>query len=394
VRLLHTSDWHIGRALHRTSLLDAQASFVDFLVELVVAERIDVVLIAGDLYDRAIPPSDAVTLFGEALARLHATGAGVVAISGNHDSAERLDFASSLLATTGIHVRCAAASIATPVLFHDADGPVAFYAIPYLEPDLRWQALGADGPRHRAVLDAAMGLVRADLAAHRRPRSVVLAHGFVGGDHPPDECASERNVSIGGSALVPTSVFDGVDYVALGHLHGRQSPAATITYSGTPLAYSFSEASHTKSVSIVELSADGSITLMPVPTPVTRRLATVRARLDDVLTNPSFSEYEDAFLAVTLLDELRPREPIAQLRARFPHVLTLDFEAPTSVVSGLSYTTRLRGLGDYETAERFVADVRGTPATDAEQALLHRAVEQARVAAEADTAQVVSEAAG
>jgi exonuclease SbcD len=236
-----------------------------------------------------------------------------------------------------------------------------------------------------------MDQVRADVASHSRRRSVVLAHGFVGGDHPPDECESERNVSIGGSALVPTSVFHGVDYVALGHLHRRQSPAPTITYSGTPLAYSFSEAGDTKSVSIVDLAADGSVTVTPVPTPVGRRLATVRATLDDLLTNPSFSEYEDAFLAVTLLDEIRPREPVTQLRSRFPHVLTLSFDLPTTTTSGASYTARLHGLDDHAIAERFVADVRGTPATEAEQALLRRAIEQARVASEADPRGTISE---
>jgi len=386
VRLLHTSDWHIGRTLHRTSLLEAQATFIDFLLELVVAESIDAVLIAGDLYDRAIPPTDAVALFGEALGRLHAAGVPVVAISGNHDSAERLDFATGLLAPAGIHLRSSVSRVAEPVVLTDEHGPVAIYAIPYLEPDLRWRALEAEQPRHAAVLHAAMTRVRADLAARSGTRSVVLAHAFVAGSGEVDECDSERDVSIGGTPLIPVAVFDGVDYVALGHLHGRQSPAATVTYSGTPIAYSFSEAGHTKSVSIVDLAADGSVAITPVPTPVTRRLATVRATLHELLADPAHADLEDAFLAVTLTDAVRPREPMEQLRARFPFVLTLGHEPPASARPTGTYTERLANRTDLEIALQFVAEMRATPAHPDEEALLRDAVEQVRVASESDPA--------
>jgi len=383
VRLLHTSDWHIGRALHRTSLLDAQATFIDFLLDVVAAEGIDAVLIAGDLYDRAIPPNDAVALFGDALHRLHLAGVPVIAITGNHDSAERLDFGAPLLATAGIHVCCSIDQLTAPVVLDDRHGPVAFYPVPYLEPDLRWRSLEAEGPRHAAVLHAAMGRVRTDLATRANTRSVVLAHAFVRGHADVDVCDSERDVTIGGTAEVPATVFDGVDYVALGHLHGRQSPAAHVTYSGTPLAYSFSEAHHTKSVSIVDLAADGSVAITPLPTPVPRRLATVRATLDELLTHARFADLEGTYLAVTLTDDHRPRDPMDRLRTRFPHVLTLGHEPESTEATAGTYTERLRGLSDLEISVQFVHDLRGVPATPDEELLLRQAMEQIRMANDA-----------
>src|SRR5690349_24035550 len=135
VRLLHTSDWHLGRSFHREDLLGAQARFVDHLVDTVRSERVDAVLVTGDVYDRALPSVDAVALFDEALARLAGTGARVVLISGNHDSARRLGFGSALIDRAGVHLRTDVAAAHVPVLLDDPDGPVAVYAVPYLEPD-------------------------------------------------------------------------------------------------------------------------------------------------------------------------------------------------------------------------------------------------------------------
>ncbi len=278
MRILHTGDWHLGRTLLGADLLEHQAAFADWLVETVRSRAVDLVVIAGDVYDRAIPPVDAVRILSRTLERLAGT-ATVVLTPGNHDSAPRLGFGAGVM---GERVRILAepAGIGTPVLLDDPDGPVAVYGIPYLHPDLTRYAL-ADLPdeplarSHHAVLGAAMQRVRADLADRPGTRSVVVAHAFVGGAEPSD---SEQDIRVGGVDQAPASVFDGVDYVALGHLHGPQrvGDGDRIRYAGSPLAFSFGERHQRKSVTLVELDAAGAVTVELVPTPVPRRLVDVR----------------------------------------------------------------------------------------------------------------------
>jgi exonuclease SbcD len=377
VRLLHTSDWHLGRSFHREDLLGAQARFVDHLVDTVRSERVDAVLVSGDVYDRALPSVDAVALFDDTLARLAGTGARVVLISGNHDSARRLGFGSGLIDRAGIHLRTDVAAAHRPVLLDDPAGQVAVYAVPYLEPDAVRLELGCDERSHAAVLSAAMERVRADLDRRPGSRSVVLAHAFVTGGQGSD---SERDITVGGAAAVPTSTFDGVDYAALGHLHGAQRLSDRVRYSGSPIAYSFSEEHHTKQLLLVELGRDpGSIPRVEVvPTPVGRRLARISGRLDDLLTGDRWATVADHYLQVTLTDPTRPREPMERLRQRFPHVLVLGF-APEGAAGDRapSYAARLRGRSDLEVADDFVTHVRG-PAEPAETALLADAFEDVR----------------
>jgi exonuclease SbcD len=277
MRILHTADWHLGRSFHGESLLAAQAAAIDHTVETARAARVGAVVLAGDVYDRALPPVDAVRLADEALRRLSEI-CPVVVISGNHDSAPRLGFGSGLLARAGLHLRTDPRRLADPVVLA---GGACIYGIPYLEPDLARGPLGCDGRGHGAVLDAAMGHVRADLA--RRPagtRAVVVAHAFVAG---AEACESERDLAVGGAASVSAATFAGADYVALGHLHGPQRigpRGGWARYSGSPVAFSFSEARHRKSLALVDLDA-GDVELAEVP--VTRPLAVLRGTLDALL---------------------------------------------------------------------------------------------------------------
>jgi exonuclease SbcD len=379
MRLLHTSDWHLGRSFHREGLLGAQADFVDFLVGVVQSEGIDAVLISGDLFDRALPPVDAVTLAGEALRRIAAAGARVVAISGNHDSARRLGFASDLIAAGGVHLRTDPSLCDRPVLIGDDHGPVAVYALPYLEPEVVREALHVDVGGHEAVLGAAMQRVRTDLATQAAgTRSIVLSHAFVYGGQA---CDSERDISVGGVAVVPTTAFDGVDYVALGHLHGRQALSDSIRYSGSPMAYSFSEAQHTKGCWLVDLGADGSVTVEPIDAPVPRPLAQLRGRLDALLAGPELSAYEQCWLHVTVTDAIRPAEPMERLRSRFPHTLVLAFEPEGAAAESTStYAARVQGRSDLDVALGFVEHVRQRAATESERLLLDDAFAAVRAA--------------
>jgi exonuclease SbcD len=377
VRLLHTSDWHLGRSFHRVGLLDAQAAVLDHLVEVVRSERVDAVVVAGDVYDRALPAVDAVEVLDDVLDRLVATGATVLVTSGNHDSAQRLGFGARRSARAGLHLRTRAELAADPVLVEDRHGPVALYGLPYLEPSLAAERLGAERS-HRGVLTAAMDAVRADLA--RRPvgtRSVVAAHAFVTGAVASD---SERDISVGGVGAVPADVFAGVDYAALGHLHGRQQVAHGVRYSGSPLAYSFSEHAHVKGSWLVELGADGLERVDEVAAPVPRRLALLRGTLDELLTDPRHAAAEDAWCQVVLTDAQRPAEPMERLRRRFPHTLALSFEPVGAPRDEASYAERVRGLDDLDLCCSFLSHVRGRDAADDERAVLAAALEQGRLA--------------
>ncbi|MFI9650358.1 exonuclease SbcCD subunit D [Streptomyces sp. NPDC052040] len=377
MRLLHTSDWHLGRAFHRVNMLDAQAAFVDHLVATVREREADAVVVSGDVYDRAVPPLAAVELFDDALHRLADLGVPTVMISGNHDSARRLGVGAGLLDRAGIHLRTEPAACGTPVVLADAQGDVAFYGLPYLEPALVKDEFCVTGAGHEAVLAAAMDRVRADLAA--RPagtRSVVLAHAFVTGGEPSD---SERDITVGGVAAVPAAVFAGVDYAALGHLHGCQTITERVRYSGSPLPYSFSEARHRKSMWLVDLGADGSVTADRVDCPVPRPLARIRGALEELLADPELAVHEEAWVEATLTDPVRPAEPMARLSARFPHTLSLVFDperAPEDPAA--SYARRLAGRSEQQIAEDFVAHVRGAGPDDRERAVLHDAFDAVR----------------
>ncbi len=391
VRILHTSDWHLGRSFHRVNLLDAQRAFLGHLVRTVREQQVDVVLVAGDVHDRAVPPLGAVALFDEALHRLADLGVPTVMISGNHDSARRLGVGAGLIDRAGIHLRTDPAGVGTPVVLADAHGDVAFYGLPYLEPALVREELGADRPTHTDVLTAAMDRVRADLAA--RPagtRSVVLAHAFVTGGTASD---SERDITVGGVAQVPAAVFDGVDYAALGHLHGCQTITERVRYSGSPLAYSFSEADHRKTMWLVDLGPGGDLTAERIDCPVPRPLARIRGRLDDLLRDPALARHEDAWVEATLTDPHRPDEPMARLAERFPHVLSLVLDPERSPQDPLaSYARRLRDRSDQEIAEDFVAHVRGgLAADDRERGILTAALDHVRLG-ESETGQTTETA--
>jgi DNA repair protein SbcD/Mre11 len=386
MRMLHTSDWHLGRSLHRADLRQAQAAYLDHLVGVVRSEKVGAVLVAGDVYDRAIPPVDAVELCADGLARLRDAGARVVVISGNHDSAGRLGFGSALVDAAGVYLRTRAGAVAKPVMLADRHGPVAVYAVPYLEPDAVRAELppepgnGGAGPGspprgHAGVLGRATACIRADMAARGGVRAVAMAHAWVAGGEASD---SERDISVGGVGRVPAALFGGFSYVALGHLHGQQTLGPTLRYSGSPLPYSFSEARHAKGSWLVELDAGGAVRAERVPAPPFRALNVLTGRLADLLTSAAYGRYEPDFLSVVLTDTSRPEGAMEKLRMRFPHILVLAFEPEGAAADTRSYRARVAGRDELTVATEFVAHVRNSPATPGERQLLEAAMEEAR----------------
>jgi exonuclease SbcD len=379
VRILHTSDWHLGRSFHGVGLLDAQARFLDHLVETVTVEHVDLVVVSGDVYDRALPPVDAIELAGDVLARLAATGVRTVVTSGNHDSPVRLGSHARLADAAGVHLRTRWQDVGRPVVLEDRYGEVAVHGLPYLEPDAVRQAWALPARSHQAALTAAMARVEEDLTS-RRCRSVVMAHAFVAGSPhtapPPSD--SERDISVGGLAITPTSVFSAASYTALGHLHGAATVTDTVRYSGSPLAFSFSEEGHTKGCWLVELGPRGFERADFVPAPVPRRLSRLRGRLEELLTAPQHVCLEDRWLAVTLTDPRRPTLPMERLRRRFPHVLTLAFDPEGRSARPGPVVPHVTGRSDLDVALGFVQEVRELEATTEEALLLQLACDSCR----------------
>ncbi len=363
MRILHTSDWHVGRTFHGVDLLADQARVLGAIAALVAAHHVDVVVLAGDVYDRAVPSGEAVGVCMRALESIRAAGAVIVATSGNHDSAARLGAAASFAAAGGLHLRTRVAELDAPVLLADEHGEVAFYGVPFLEPDTARHALQQPGARtHAAVLGAAMDRVRADRAARSGTRgaglrSVVLAHAFVVG---AEAAGSERSISVGGVETVPATVFDGVDYVALGHLHSPQTLTERVRYSGSPLPYSFGERNHRKAVWLVDLDATGLAKVRELALPVVRGLSEIEGTLPQLLENPEFADAEANYVSAVLTDEVRPLDAMRRLRERFPGAVHLDWRRPAGH-QALRYVERVRGRSDAQVARSFLTDVRSQP---------------------------------
>ncbi|CAM3153847.1 exonuclease SbcCD subunit D [Prescottella defluvii] len=377
MRILHTSDWHIGRTFHGVDLLGDQARVLDSIADTVAAREIDVVVVPGDVYDRSIPSADAVSVCNRGFEAIRAAGAVIVATSGNHDSPVRLGAGAAFAASGGLHLLTRVGDLDTPVLLDDEYGPVAFYGIPYLEPEITRAELDApDARSHAAILDVAMARVRADLDARRAEapglRSVLLAHAFVVGG---EATGSERSISVGGVETVSASAFDGVDYVALGHLHSPQTLAEHVRYSGSPLPYSFGERSHRKSVWIVDVGVDGLGAVERVDLPVVRGLSQLTGTLDELLNDAAFASAEDHYVSAVLTDPLRPVDAMRALQTRFPHAVHMEWQRPEGDPE-LKYRDRVRGHSDLEVAQSFVSDVR-SGATVGEVRLLEQALRSA-----------------
>ena len=386
MRFLHTSDWHLGRQFHQSSLLDEQAAAIDRMVELAVDAAVDAVIVAGDLFDRAIPSTGAVELLDDALVRLRDTGALVVAITGNHDSSTRAGFGDRLMSRAGVTVRADVARLAEPVVVGVGDDAVAVYPVPYLDPLTVGRTAPAvdDAPRrptHQSVLAAAMADVRADRRRRKMP-AVVVAHAFVANfapqldEAPVEESESERPLAVGGTDRVDQSVFRDVTYVALGHLHGQQSwDGGRIAYSGSPLAYSFSEQHHRKGVRLVEVDQGGLRSVEHVELGVGRGLCTLTGTLDDLLVRPEHAHAESLRVRAVLTDPHLPNGAMARLRTRYPHAAEILHQPPERTRELLHRSSaQVRRRQPLDLALDFVAEQWDAEVDPPAAAVLRRAV--------------------
>ncbi len=341
MKILHSADWHLGRYLHGASLLEDQRLILDQFFDLARTEQVDVVVIAGDIYDRAIPPSEAVALLDSVLTRLVVdAGIPTIVIAGNHDSAERIGFGGRIFAQRGLTLRGTLNNL-SPVVLSDAHGEVAFHPLPYVEPLFaRHLPGGEDVTDHQAAMTHLMSLLKAQRVPGQR--NVLVGHAFVTGGSESD---SERPLSVGGSGRVGADSFDGFDFVALGHLHRPQSIGSDrIQYSGSLLKYSFNEVDQAKSVSLVELGADGVPVTKRVALKPRRDLRIITGTLVELLGQPDAVLSRDDYLCAQLTDTSPVLEPMLRLREVYPNILDMQLarqaEGQVGAISGGDHRQR------------------------------------------------------
>lgn len=380
MKVLHTSDWHLGRKFLTKDMHEHQEAFVDWIAITAQDLGIELVVIAGDIFDRSVPPQESVALFEKALMGLSAI-CPVFVIPGNHDSAVRLGYGGSFFAASGVHIQSRTDSMDHPLVVTSPDGTeLAVYGIPYLHPDIH-AAEFAVQRTHTAVLTHAMGVIRADLAHRRDIRSMVVAHAFVTGGSGSE---SERDLEIGGIGDAPSSVFAGVDYTAMGHLHGAQvisSESGVIRYSGSPLPYSFSEEKHVKSVTLIDIPPRGEITTTVIPVPQPAPLVTLRGSIDFLETDSSLEVHIDSWVRCQITDQRRPENAMKRLSQRFNHVLHLVFDPETNSSGDMKSDGGVNARLDpqktppLELAAAFIAHVTNDQVTETERDLMQSAIE-------------------
>ena len=381
MKILHTSDWHLGRTFHRSPLTREHQQFIDELLNYVHAEGIDTLLISGDVYDSTIPTAESTTLLDQALTRLMRAGVQVILSSGNHDSFRRLSYGAAFFEASGVHLRTTIEDATRPVELTDGTLRVHVYAIPYLAPRLHATALGVD-PTHHAVLGTVTDAIRADAAErHARgegaDRIIVMSHATVSDTTGSDIAASadttprsdsERDISVGGIDWVPASLFDGFDYVALGHIHKRFPVTHTIRYSGSPLGFSFSEEHNRNGAYLIELNPGEEPTISSHEWATRVHMKTLRGTMDQLLNSPENSPYEQGYYCrIELTDETLPVGAVDRLRSRYETISHFSYRSTQPATDKPVAAPLTRDADPVETFDQFHQYVRNRPLTSEER---------------------------
>lgn len=311
MRFLHIADLHLGKQMNDLLLLDDQAAILDQIVQIAVEEKVDAILIAGDVYQRTSPQAEAMALFDHFVSQLVERGKKVFVISGNHDSSLRISYFSSLVKNAGVYVTEAFCGELQHVTLHDADGDLTVWMTPFLRPRQVKRALPEE--RITSYQEAVAAVLRhADIDFSQR--NLLMCHQFITGCKT---CDSEE-LSVGTLDHIDGAILDGFDYVALGHIHGPQKVLRdTMRYAGSPLKYSFSEATHKKSVTIVELLEKGETTVRTVPLHPLHDVRLIEGKMDDILAMP----YSEDYVWITIHDELPPPDAKITFTVNFPNMM-------------------------------------------------------------------------
>lgn len=369
MRILHLADLHLGKIFHDVHLTDDQDHILEQIVGVVRDNKVDVVAISGDVYDRSVPPVQATVVMDEFLSRLLIDlEVKVILAPGNHDSPERLAFAGRLVRQRGLYIAPASLGSVLPIQLEDEHGPVTFYPIPYIEPLMLRKSM--DDPEI-CDFDDAMARVIGDFEPNAG-RSVCLAHCFTQGGETSE---SERPLSIGGSSLVETSHFQRFDLTLLGHLHRPQKISEKVFYAGSPLKYSFSETSHTKQIAIFDLAADGSFTREAIALVPLREVRTMRGALAEILAGADLDPGREDYLWVELTDRGALFDYSAKIRAAYPNVLNIT-RSEYQRECGSDGAIELRNKSEAEIVSSFFQYVTGQGLNEAEQAVMQTVLDE------------------
>lgn len=331
MRLMHLADLHIGKKVNEFSMLEDQKYILEQVLTLALDRKIDGVLIAGDIYDKAIPSVEAVSLFDMFLTRLSEYHLPVYMISGNHDSAERLSFGAKIMEKSGVYVVSEYAGCVEKVSVEDEYGILDIYLLPFIKPAYVRAVWGEEAEEIRTYQDA-VACVMDKVALEQDHRSLLVAHQFVTG---AAICDSEEH-SVGGLDQVEVSCFGGFDYVALGHLHGPQSVGSdTVRYAGTLLKYSFSEVNHKKSVTIVELKEKGNVTVETCSLKPRHDMRKIRGSYEEITRKSNYegTDTED-YVQITLTDEEDIFDAVGKLRVIYPNLMKVEYDNTRTRQSG------------------------------------------------------------
>ncbi len=321
MKLIHLSDLHIGKRVNEFSMLEDQKHILDSIIEIIEAEVPDGILIAGDVYDKSVPSAEAVQLLDSFLCRIAENKIPAYIISGNHDSAERLSFGGRLMDISGIHISPVYNGTVTPLTLSDEYGTVNIYMLPFIKPvNVRRFCPEAEIISYTDALRVAVE----NMHINKDGRNIIVTHQFVTGAQRSDS----EDISVGGSDNVDSSVFDGFDYVALGHIHAPQKiERETVRYCGTPLKYSFSESRHEKSVTVIEMREKGNITIRTVPLTPLRDMREIKGKYEDIVLRDNYlGTATDDYVRVTLTDENDIPDAMSRLRVIYPNIMKLDYD--------------------------------------------------------------------
>lgn len=368
MKILHTSDWHLGRLFHQMSLLDEQQHLLQQLLQYIEQRQPDVVIIAGDIYDRSVPPAAAVRVFNQFVDQcINQYQTPIIAISGNHDGADRLGFGANQLKKAGLHLITDLSQAEQPVVLNDQNGPVYFWALPFHDPaqvaDLTGEPQSDYNQAHQTLVDR-----------WQRPtdaREVVISHCYLSGGSESD---SERPLAIGGADQVDWRQLESFNYAALGHLHQpQQMGQAHIRYSGSLMKYSFSEQHHQKAATWVELDDVGNITTEQLTLTSPRDVRVIEGSLADIAEHAKTDPHTDDYVQIVLTDKDAILNPMARLRALYPNVLELRkqrFQVNTGAPLAAAQEQLKRA--DNEVFADFFSQVHDEPLTEAQQHYLQQ----------------------
>ena len=322
MKIIHLSDLHLGKRVHEFSMLDDQRYILKQILEHVAEEHPDAVILAGDIYDKPVPPAEAVQLFDQFLCGLAEQGVEVMIISGNHDSAERIAFGGKLMEHSGVHVSPVYDGDVKPVELEDEYGIVQFFLLPFIKPIHVRRCYAED--EIESYTDA-MHTAISHMERNADARQVLVTHQFVTGAERSDS----EEISVGGTDNVDVTVFDGFDYVALGHIHGPQDMVdGRIRYCGSPLKYSFSEAGHHKSVTVAEIGSAGNVDIHEIPLTPLRDMTELKGTYDELTAKSFYKDtgWKNNYIHITLTDEEDVPEAVARLRVIYPYLMKLDYD--------------------------------------------------------------------